>query len=195
MLTTPGFACGDTVFSEPVKLINSEDWDEDGIPDNIDLDDDNDGILDAIESDTIDLDGDGIPNSKDRDSDGDGCDDVIEAGFVDEDGDGVLGTAPDSITIVGTVVWDPPGYVELQDLDENGVLDLLEVGSAAVPNTVPVNDTLIAGENASFTGSFTAEGLVTYHWEYSVDGKSWEDVVDTLVLGDDTTYFLSLIHI
>ena len=38
MLTTPGFACGDTIYSNPVTVINSEDWDEDGIPDNIDLD-------------------------------------------------------------------------------------------------------------------------------------------------------------
>ena len=65
MLTTPGFACGDTIYSDPVSVINSEDWDEDGIPDNIDLDDDNDGILDILEGEDVDTDGDGIPNSKD----------------------------------------------------------------------------------------------------------------------------------
>ena len=66
-------ACGDTIYSDPVSVINSEDWDEDGIPDNIDLDDDNDGILDILEGEDVDTDGDGIPNSKDTDSDGDGC--------------------------------------------------------------------------------------------------------------------------
>ena len=44
-----------------------------------DLDDDNDGILDATEGND-DTDGDGIPNRLDLDSDGDGCSDVIEGG-------------------------------------------------------------------------------------------------------------------
>ena len=60
------------------------DNDKDGIPDDDDVDDDNDGILD-IREDTTDLDGDGIPNHFDPDSDGDGCYDVIEAGFDDND--------------------------------------------------------------------------------------------------------------
>ena len=102
MLTTPGFACGDTIYSDPVTVINSEDWDEDGIPDNIDLDDDNDGILDILEGEDIDTDGDGIPNSKDTDSDGDGCYDAVEAGYTDDDDDGYLGTSPFEVTSVGT---------------------------------------------------------------------------------------------
>ena len=66
------------------------------------------------------------------------------------------------MTTVGTVIghggYQPPE----DDLDDNGIIDLLEVGSAAVANTIPANDTLIAGGNASFTGSFTAEGTITY---------------------------------
>ena len=139
MLTTPGFACGDTVYSDPVAVINSEDWDEDGIPDNIDLDDDNDGILDILEGEDIDTDGDGIPNSKDTDSDGDGCYDAVEAGYTDEDDDGYLGTSPFEVTSVGTVIghggYQPPE----DDLDDNGIMDLLEVGSAAVPNCSRTN--------------------------------------------------------
>ena len=192
MLTTPGFACGDTIYSDPVTVINSEDWDEDGIPDNIDLDDDNDGILDILEGEDVDTDGDGIPNSKDTDSDGDGCYDAVEAGYTDDDDDGYLGTSPFEVTSVGTVIghggYQPPE----DDLDDNGIMDLLEVGSAAVPNTIPANDTLIAGGNASFTGSFTAEGTVIYHWEYSAGKEEWVDVTDTLVIGEDTTYFSGL---
>ena len=70
------------------------DYDNDGIPDGIDLDDDNDGILDSYEDSAglnNDIDEDGIVNSKDLDSDGDGCFDVIEAGLSDPDGDGILG--------------------------------------------------------------------------------------------------------
>ena len=122
MVTTPGFACGDTIYSNPVSVINSEDWDEDGIPDNIDLDDDNDGILDQLEGEDVDTDGDGIPNSKDTDSDGDGCYDAVEAGYTDGDDDGYLGTSPFEVTVVGTVIghggYQPPE----DDLDDNAYL-------------------------------------------------------------------------
>ncbi len=66
---------------------NCLDSDGDGIPDNIDIDDDNDGVLDSVEntacnpsSATCDSDGDGIPNRLDLDSDGDGCSDAFESG-------------------------------------------------------------------------------------------------------------------
>ena len=59
---------------------------------NVDLDDDNDGILDTDEGEG-DLDGDGIRNRFDLDSDGDGCFDVLEAGFTDK----VLDTSDDGI--------------------------------------------------------------------------------------------------
>ena len=72
----------DTTFSPPAKLDVESDWDNDGVLNYIDLDDDNDGILDTDEGDG-DLDGDGIRNKLDLDSDGDGCFDVKEAGFTD----------------------------------------------------------------------------------------------------------------
>ena len=88
---TPSYACGDTIFSSSAQLVNSSDWDNDGIPDSDDIDDDNDGILDVSEGEDEDIDGDGIPNSKDLDSDGDGCYDAVEAGYTDEDNDdGIL---------------------------------------------------------------------------------------------------------
>ena len=66
------------------------DTDGDGMPDETDLDDDNDGIYDTAEGDgTADTDGDGIPNYLDTDSDGDGCSDA-KAGFTDADDDGMV---------------------------------------------------------------------------------------------------------
>ncbi len=69
-------------------LIQSElpgfyDSDGDGIFDNIDIDDDNDGILDVTEliQTNDDFDSDGIINSLDLDSDDDGIPDVIESGL------------------------------------------------------------------------------------------------------------------
>jgi hypothetical protein len=65
------------------------DFDLDGVADPEDLDDDNDGIPDEIETST-DLDEDKVPNHQDRDSDGDGVNDLIEALGVDKDGDGMI---------------------------------------------------------------------------------------------------------
>ena len=67
---------------------HSQDTDGDGIPDAVDVDDDNDGILDTQEPG--DADSDGIPNRLELDSDNDGCNDVIEAGYPDPDDNGVL---------------------------------------------------------------------------------------------------------
>ena len=71
---TAAFACDPGVLSAPALLEILPDNDADGIPDDIDVDDDNDGILDTKE-DTTDIDGDGIPNHFDPDSDGDGWSD------------------------------------------------------------------------------------------------------------------------
>jgi len=63
----------------------SDDFDSDGIPDQVDIDDDNDGILDYVEdADNTDFDNDGAINSKDLDSDNDGCSDAFEAQLTSE---------------------------------------------------------------------------------------------------------------
>ena len=190
MITTPGFACGDTLYSDPAKFVNSDDWDEDGIPDITDLDDDNDGILDISEGEDVDTDEDGIPNSKDNDSDGDGCPDAVEAGYTDPDNDGFLGNSPVDVSEVG-LVKDQGGYTPPEDdIDDNGILDLLEKGSVAVVNIQPVNDTLSAGGNASFTASVSADGAYILKWQFSSNGTSWIDISsDTVIVGTDTTYY------
>ena len=190
MITTPGFACGDTLYSDPAKFVNTDDWDEDGIPDITDLDDDNDGILDISEGEDVDTDEDGIPNSKDNDSDGDGCPDAVEAGYTDPDNDGFLGNSPVDVSEVG-LVKDQGGYTPPEDdIDDNGILDLLEKGSVAVVNIQPVNDTLAAGGNASFTASVSADGAYILKWQFSSNGTSWTDLSsDTVIVGTDTTYY------
>ena len=64
----------------------SQDWDEDGIPDYLDQDDDNDNVLTKNEIDTDDLDGDDNPTTGFLDTDGDGDPDYLDE---DDDGDGV----------------------------------------------------------------------------------------------------------
>ena len=55
------------------------DADGDGVPDNMDNDDDNDGIPDSQE----DADGDGVPDIADNDDDNDGIPDDQEGEYLD----------------------------------------------------------------------------------------------------------------
>ncbi len=90
-------ANGDTATATvTITVTMLADFDMDGIPDDLDLDDDNDGILDSEEG-TGDFDGDGIPNYQDLDADGDGILDFEESGLnedqqaaLDTDGDGQI---------------------------------------------------------------------------------------------------------
>ena len=93
---THGFALGDLKFCVA-------DADGDGISNAIDIDDDNDGILDVVET-TDDTDGDGIINKLDLDSDGDGIPDIVEAGHPDVDNDGRVDGFSDATV--------PSGYSE-----------------------------------------------------------------------------------
>ena len=122
------------------------DTDGDGVPDNVDLDDDNDGILDTVEdpnidgdnnplTDPIDTDGDGKPNHLDIDSDDDGIPDNVEAqttaGYIapnDDDAetyasnDGVNSAYPDGLTPVNTDGTDEVDYLD-DDSDNDLVPD------------------------------------------------------------------------
>ena len=106
--------------------------DGDGIDDDTDKDDDNDGITDEIEGGALtDTDGDGVPNRLDLDSDNDGCNDVIEAGYTDDDKDGIPGDADYSYTSEGLVIGIVyKGADDLDDLDGNGTKDYLERGTS-----------------------------------------------------------------
>ena len=108
IVSTPAYACGENDTSNVAIIEVSNDNDEDGIPNDIDIDDDNDGIVDTLEvidsENDDDFDNDGIPNHFDLDSDGDGCYDVVEGGFSDPDGDGILCTSPVIVNNVGQVI-------------------------------------------------------------------------------------------
>lgn len=111
-ITTAG--CVDVDLDGVDDSIDSEilfvDTDGDGLHDNVDLDDDNDGLSDLQEGNgLLDTDGDGIPDSLDTDSDNDGIGDLDESG--DSDGDGI----PDS--------QEPGGTDVTTDTDGDGVLD------------------------------------------------------------------------
>src|SRR5690606_26585779 len=129
--------------------LGAPDTDGDGVPNRIDLDDDNDGVPDLVEGDG-DADGDGIPNSIDLDSDNDGISDAIESGLGCADNnpadgicDGPFGdngladdveSAAESGAVGVILDTDGDGQSDLVDLDSDGdgYFDLEESGSSAL---------------------------------------------------------------
>ncbi|WP_299015525.1 Ig-like domain-containing protein, partial [uncultured Polaribacter sp.] len=136
------------------------DTDDDGIPDSLDLDSDNDGITDVIESGGTDANGDGLAdgtvgtttttngipssagtgNTPTNTADGDTIPDYLD---IDSDNDGI----PDNIEGQTTVAYEEPSGVGLAILDtnSNGVDDNYENGTniGIVPvNTDATNDTI-----------------------------------------------------
>lgn len=131
------------------------DSDGDGIPDNIDIDNDNDGIADvdeefycrkspfAIVGTPCDTDNDGVPDVFDLDSDNDGIPDVVEAGFgylsegrgtltgcatwIDANGNGMHDLTEGS-TPFDTDLDGVPNYLDL-DSDNDSVFDVDESGA------------------------------------------------------------------
>ncbi|WP_132644050.1 T9SS type A sorting domain-containing protein [Roseivirga ehrenbergii] len=130
------------------------DTDGDGVPDSIDIDDDNDGIKDVDEGEATDTDGDGIPNSLDLDSDNDGIFDIIEAGGVDTDEDGRVDDDTDGDgdgwantfdsdnggTALANPDTDGDGIRNFLDLDSDndGIVDLIESQATTGTPIIPV---------------------------------------------------------
>ncbi len=141
--TCDGFDRQGFNFTQQVVFFTSclQDTDGDGIYDETDLDDDDDGILDLVEG-IGDSDLDGVINSLDLDSDNDGIPDNIEgqstSGYiapsnVDSDGNGLddaYETSPGSgegLTPPNSDSLDNPDYLD-NNSDEDGDIDTIEAG-------------------------------------------------------------------
>lgn len=171
------------------------DFDNDGIPDVDDLDDDNDGILDTVEQGgvpTLDTDSDGQIDSLDLDSDGDGCNDVLEAGFGDPDDNGTLGIAPDEVDANGLIINTVDGYTTPNDLNMNSVFDFQESLSQALLQH-PSDQVVCEGEDAQFQVLLDHPTPMT--WELSTDnGTTWNDIPNTANFGGINTETLRIIN-
>lgn len=119
-----------------------QDSDGDEVPNIDDLDNDNDGIPDIVEGDSIDSDNDGTPNSLDVDSDGDTIFDFAEAGNnplspIDSDGDGT----PDFLDLDSNNDGQPDSVGSPGDADRDGILDNDEgTGDSDGDGVLNVND-------------------------------------------------------
>ena len=140
-----------------------DDIDGDGIPNNVDIDNDNDGISDVDEGNG-DSDGDGIPDYLDLDSDNDGIYDIVESGNgnLDTNGDGVIDGNDNGFNdndnngmadgAQGTTQNDTDGdgiadYLDL-DSDNDGIFDVIEGGDG---NQDTNNDGVVDANDAGYS--------------------------------------------
>ena len=162
------------------------DTDLDLVPDYLDLDSDNDGILDFNES-IADTDGDGIKNYRELDSDNDLCNDVNEAGFAgnpDSNGDGLLGAvAPVTVNANGQVTSGTGGYVT----PTANYITFAPIVITTQPIVVPTCEL----ENASIT--LADNGGNTYQWQLSTDGGvTFNNLLNVAPYSNVTTNTLNL---
>ena len=186
IVETRGYVCGENDTTNAASIYMLPDNDKDCVPDEIDLDDDNDGIYDSEEGDG-DIDGDGIINSFDLDTDSDGCFDVIEAGYLDDDEDGLSGLSPVEIDSLGRViVVDSTGLVNLlgygepQDLDENGIKDYKEISENPVIISDPQSVEIALERTVLFSVEVDYDGPLSYQWQLNL-GEGWINLADTSI--------------
>jgi hypothetical protein len=162
------------------------DQDGDGIENSADLDDDNDGLLDAIEG-TGDSDGDGITDDLDLDSDNDGIPDAVEANNGDLPANMVSqGFYPASYAGLNdgnnngwvSDVDNAEGGTNLQDIsnDADGLQDRLDLDSDAdgIPDGIEANSGVL-DPNMDDNGQFPTAYVITN--DTDMDGTP--DLIDT----------------
>ncbi|MBM1107959.1 gliding motility-associated C-terminal domain-containing protein [Aurantibacter crassamenti] len=148
----------------------------------------------GIRVENCDADNDGIPNHLDPDSDNDGCFDAVEAGHTDPDADGYLGNSPvtvDSDGLVtgqggytGTNYWvtrnNPTLAFTTQPVDQTA-----DVGDNVIFDT----ESSVTFTPISSATAFT----ILYQWQESTDnGVIWADVTDTGIYSGSNTEDLTL---
>jgi len=176
-----------TSDSPSVTISVLGDADNDGVSDEDDLDDDNDGILDTVESNGInpsgDADGDGVPNYADAnfctlnaqgvcdnlDFDGDG---IPNHRDLDSDGDGI----PDNIEAQTSLGYTAPSGV----VNANGVFNNYGAGLTPTNTDGADNPDYLDLDSDNQGGSDTTESGLTLSYVDS-DGDGLDDLSDATV--------------
>tara|TARA_B100001173_G_C16030679_1_gene566687 strand:- start:280 stop:6750 length:6471 start_codon:yes stop_codon:yes gene_type:complete len=157
-------------------ITSALDCDRDGVPDDIDLDDDNDGILDTEETQE-DFDQNGKGNSSDLDSDGDGCFDTVEAGFEDPDQDGILGSSPVEVDAQGRVI-SSNGYTKAADLDNSGQYDYLELPVSPTISLQPsLSVVVVPNQETVLSIDLSSSEMFFIQWQIlQPPSNDWQDL-------------------
>lgn len=156
-----------------------QDSDQDGIPDYLDLDSENDGIKDELETDQ-DQDNDGIRNYRDLDRENDGCSDVIEAGFPDGDLDGEFGVNPVSVNEKGLVNSAP---YSIPNADYSIAAPIIIDNLAAVTQVCDKQNGLII---------VNSNNGIMFQWQKSIDEVNWFDISDNAKYSGSNTNSLKI---
>ncbi|TQV89519.1 Calx-beta domain-containing protein [Aliikangiella coralliicola] len=176
--------------------VAGDDTDGDGIPNDVDTDDDNDGVEDSEDAfpldstESVDTDGDGIGNNADTDDDNDGVLDeedtfpLDETEWQDSDGDGIGDNSDDTpypysgdinFEFTDYVVAENGTSVEVKVTRTNGDYEELSVDYALQDGTNP-------DSSATATNDYEfAAGTLTF-----ADGEVEQSVRINIV--DDSTY-------
>jgi hypothetical protein len=125
----------------------SDDFDGDGIPNQLDLDSDGDGITDVIEAGGTDANFDGIEDGTELDTDNDGLDDGVD-GDVGNDGTAENTANAQSVTGADTDNDGEPNSYPQDDFDGDGKRDYLDIDSD--------NDGITDNAEAMATASYVA---------------------------------------
>lgn len=177
------------------------DTDSDGVNNFIDVDDDGDGLEDALEG-SGDVDQDGIPNALDVDSDGDGITDVLEAGGADANVDGRLdGCFPAQgngrcangglSTPRATDTDGKPDFLDA-DSDDDGIPDAREYGYADANGDGRVDGALDANSDGLLdaprtTGTNTDADLFPDYRDTDSDADGVSDFIEAFDTNNDGT--------
>lgn len=141
------------------------DKDMDGIPNQYDLDSDNDGLPDVVESYGVDTNGDGIIDNY-IDTDTDGFSQNVDANNTGVNGSGVGLGAPD---------FDNdgiPNYLDL-DSDNDGIPDIVESGGVDAINNALVDGFVDSDGNGIDDNHFVATAILLTGGDISpVDGRA-----------------------
>lgn len=194
------------IFNDLCDIPLFVDDDNDGLPNYLDLDSDNDGILDVVEGGNGDLD----TNNDGRITD-------LDAGFSDTNGDGQSDNSVDLIENPDTDTDNIPDFLD-PDSDNDTCFDAIEASGSitltnlnplggitgtqdinGIPsivspigqttnntvttrqitttNTQPLDVNTFVGQNANFTINVTANGTVNYQWQRRLSSTSpWLDL-------------------
>lgn len=160
------------------------DTDNDGVPNSIDIDADNDGILNINEGLLTDTDSDGVFDYLDLDSDNDGLSDLFESGAAasiinaDTNFDGAISVAEAAAALSPSPGDnDGDGLMDVFDLAPSNPLALVSIGTLAVDTDLDLKANYLDLDSDNDGIADTIEGRATSGY-VSNDGDVRDDDMD-----------------
>lgn len=183
----------DGIFDLTESGNTAVDVNNDGIIDGLTASFGTNGLFDGLETSPDsgklkyiinDTDSDGTFNYIDLDSDNDLCFDVFEAGFNDPNNDGLLGNNPITVNIKGKVI-SASGYL-------TPIINYI-IAAPIVITSQPLANPTCELENTTI--AVADNGGNTYQWQLSIDGITWNNILNNATYQNTTAKILTLIRV